>query len=392
MNTEVTIVGAGSVGLMMSALLLKHNIPVCLVDKQPSLTSLTSNVFLGRTAALNLFSKNIFQELNLFKEVLNFATPFNEIKTWDSSGSSKVEFKASEASLDNLGFVVSNNALIKLLFDFNTSNPLFTFLGGSALKAIEQTENNVEIELEDEKKICSKLLVGADGGLSTVRDKANIEVNTWSYEQRAVITTLSSEKSHGNVAIQVFTPTGPIALLPFDSRDSKRISLIWSINNDSVDAILSLSKENFCKELESKVESELGKFSLLEEIKSFPLHQLHTKKYFNGRSVVIGDAAHTIHPLAGQGLNLGIADAESLIRSILIAKRTSQDIGSIEVLQRFQKDRFLRNMSMMGLMELFKRGFQTDNPWIKLGRNLLFRKTNEINLIKKRFIKEAAGI
>ena len=322
----------------------------------------------------------------------SYATPFKEIRVWDASGSSKVKFEASEFNLQDLGSVISNNALSKLLSNSNKINPKFSFFGDSTLDSINETTNGIKIVLKEGKSLRSKLLIGADGGLSSVRNMTGIKIKSWSYNQKACIATLLTEKRHRNIARQVFTPSGPIALLPFNDKNINRVSLVWSIDNESVDEIAALSRKDFSMLLESKVEGVLGKLSVVDEINYFPLNQLHVEKYFIGRAVVIGDAAHTIHPLAGQGLNLGIADAEALSRNLTIAKRQAKDLSSFKVLQMFNDERFMANMKMVGLMEIFKRGFQAKNPWIKFARNLVFNKTNQTDFLKKKFIKEATGI
>ena len=392
MDTEVTIIGAGVTGLTMAALLIKNNISVSLVDKRKELDFSEDELFSGRTAALNLFSRNIFEDLNLWEEMSSYATPFKEIRVWDASGSSKVKFEASEFNLQDLGSVISNNALSKLLSNSNKINPKFSFFGDSTLDSINETTNGIKIVLKEGKSLRSKLLIGADGGLSSVRNMTGIKIKSWSYNQKACVATLLTEKRHRNIARQVFTPSGPIALLPFNDKKINRVSLVWSIDNESVDEIAALSRKDFSMLLESKVEGVLGKLSVVDEINYFPLNQLHVEKYFIGRVVVIGDAAHTIHPLAGQGLNLGIADAEALSRNLIIAKRQAKDLSSFKVLQMFNDERFMANMKMVGLMEIFKRGFQAKNPWIKFARNLVFNKTNQMDFLKKKFIKEATGI
>ena len=153
-----------------------------------------------------------------------------------------------------------------------------------------------------------------------------------------------------------------------------------------------LESSEFLKELELKTEGKLGRFKLREEISSFPLHQLHAIKYFSKRTVLVGDSAHTIHPLAGQGLNLGLADVIDLSERILLLRREGRDIADEKMLKAYSDSREKVNLRMMAMMEAFKRGFASTNPWLKLGRNIAFSFTNETKFLKKKFIKEAAGI
>ena len=245
MDTEVTIIGAGVTGMTMAALLIKSNISVSLVDKRKELDFSEGELFSGRTAALNLFSRNIFEDLNLWEEMSSYATPFKEIRVWDASGSSKVKFEASEFNLQDLGSVISNNALSKLLSNSNKINPKFSFFGDSTLDSINETTNGIKIVLKEGKSLRSKLLIGADGGLSSVRNMTGIKIKSWSYNQKACVATLLTEKRHRNIARQVFTSSGPIALLPFNDKNINRVSLVWSIDNESVDEIAALYRKDF---------------------------------------------------------------------------------------------------------------------------------------------------
>ena len=260
------------------------------------------------------------------------------------------------------------------------------------LKDISVDDNSVQVITEDEEKITSKLLVGADGSMSMVRKLSQIPTRTWSYNQTAFVASLKSEKPHENTAWQIFTPSGPIALLPFDQGKKGNISLVWSEDNKNAERIKSLDDNNFTLELEKRTESILGEFELQDEVRFFPLNQLHAKNYFSNRQLLIGDAAHTIHPLAGQGLNLGLSDALSLHSILLSARRRGDDIGANKTLLNYEDSRKIPNLTMTVMMELFKQGFGNSSPWITLGRNAAFRVTQESAWLKKKFIKEAAGL
>ena len=174
--------------------------------------------------------------------------------------------------------------------------------------------------------------------------------------------------------------------------DEETLSLVWSADTDYAEKLLSLDGPSFLSELESKMESTLGKLILDGEIISYPLHQLHAKDYYSQRVALVGDAAHSMHPLAGQGLNLGLGDVQYLAQSILKERRNGGDLGSKKLLSDYSKKRKIVNLRMMGMMELFKNGFGTSNPWIRLGRNMAFNFTNKTKEVRKRLIREAAGI
>ena len=228
--------------------------------------------------------------------------------------------------------------------------------------------------------------------MSSIRSLSSIPIRTWSYEQTAIVTLLETEIPINKTAFQIFTSTGPIAILPVMVAGEDLASLIWSADKTYADKLLSLDPSEFLKELKLKTESKLGSFKIREEISSFPLHQLHAKEYFSNRAVLVGDSAHTIHPLAGQGLNLGLSDVIDLSERILLLRREGNDIADETMLKAYSDSRKKVNLRMTATMEAFKRGFGSKNPWIKLARNLAFDATNKSKFIKERFIKEAAGI
>jgi 2-octaprenylphenol hydroxylase len=260
------------------------------------------------------------------------------------------------------------------------------------LKTLDPQEESIRVCTEGGENISCKLVVGADGGLSSVRELSSINIRTWSYDQKALIANLKAEKSHSNTAYQVFTKNGPIALLPMQKDDEESLSLVWSADIDYAERLLDLDIPSFLNELERKTESVLGKLSLDGEMSSYPLHQLHAKDYYAQRVVLIGDAAHSMHPLAGQGLNLGLGDVEELASRILRSRRHGEDVGNDKMLSDYSKARKSINLRMMGFMEVFKKGFGSTNPWVRLGRNMAFGATQKTPELRKRFIKEAAGI
>ena len=246
--------------------------------------------------------------------------------------------------------------------------------------------------MSDGKQVSSPLVVGADGAKSFIRNKINIDTRTWSYYQKAFVASLKTNKPHLNTAWQVFTSTGPIALLPYDKAGKANVSLVWSADNKYAAEINKFTKKDFSRELEEKTESILGNVEIVGDIYSFPLYQLHSKTYFSNRAVLVGDAAHSFHPLAGQGLNSGLSDVSCLFKLIAEYRRKAKDIGSKEILRDYEKRRKVPNLAMVALMELFKQGFEGNNPWLKLTRNMAFKVASKNRILKRNLIKQAAGI
>lgn len=392
MDSEVTVVGAGVVGSSLACLLSSNGIQVTLIDRGNPFSDLNEINQSFRTVALNLSSVDLFKKIGLWDDLKSSSTPFARMFVWDSEGSSSLEFLAQEINRQELGYVITNNLILKNIQGFIKKSENITFKHNTELSGLELNENTICVSCNNGEKFFSKLLVGADGVNSTLRNLSGIKTRTWSYNQKAFVAGLKTEKPHEQSAWQIFTPTGPIALLPFDNYKDINISLVWSAEDSYAKKLSKLTKKGFIKELEIKTERILGKISLNTEINDFPLVQLHSKSYFSERMVLVGDAAHSFHPLAGQGMNLGLSDVDSLFTKIINARRSGIDIGLNQILKDYESSRKIPNLTMTALMEVFKRGFDTPNPWIGLARNLAFKATSDSKILKRKFIKEAAGI
>ncbi len=390
MNYQVTIVGGGVAGALLALYLGKARVNTCLIDKgKPSLK--LDNPFVGRTTSLNLSSINSLREAGIWETIEKNSQQFEEIYVWDAEGSSSVQFNAAEISRKDLGVIVHNNIILEAIFNELEKIPEIRLIEDDSLMDIKHDPHKVEISTHAGLNIMSELLIGADGSLSKVRDLSQIPIRTWSYQQQALVASVVTEKSLNKTAFQIFTDTGPIALLPL-AQGSNEASLIWSTDEEYGQKILKLERNLLMQELRLKTEDRFGEIICKEDIDSFPLHQLHAKKFYKGRSILVGDSAHTIHPLAGQGLNLGIADVKELSELLTSANRYGRALYDKEILRSYSKKREPESYKMIALMEAFKRGFGSENIWIKLGRSFAFDFANNTKVLKQRLIKEAAGV
>ena len=390
MNYQVTIVGGGVAGALLALYLGKARVNTCLIDKgKPSLK--LANPFVGRTASLNLSSINSLREASIWETIEKNSQQFEEIYVWDAEGSSSVQFNAAEISRKDLGVIVHNNSILEAIFNELEKIPEIRLIEEDSLMDVKHDPHKVEISTHAGLNIMSELLIGADGSLSKVRDLSQIPIRTWSYQQQALVASVVTEKSLNKTAFQIFTDTGPIALLPL-AQGSNEASLIWSTDEEYGQKILKLERNLLMQELRLKTEDRFGEIICKEDIDSFPLHQLHAKKFYKGRSILVGDSAHTIHPLAGQGLNLGIADVKELSELLTSANRYGRPLYDKEILRSYSKRREPESYKMIALMEAFKRGFGSENIWIKLGRSFAFDFANNTKVLKQRLIKEAAGV
>ena len=390
MNYQVTIVGGGVAGALLALYLGKARVNTCLIDKgKPSLK--LANPFVGRTTSLNLSSINSLREAGIWETIEKNSQQFEEIYVWDAEGSSSVQFNAAEISRKDLGVIVHNNIILEAIFNELEKIPEIKLIEEDSLMDVKHDPHKVEISTHAGLNIMSELLIGADGSLSKVRDLSQIPIRTWSYQQQALVASVVTEKSLNKTAFQIFTDTGPIALLPL-AQGSNEASLIWSTDEEYGQKILKLERNLLMQELRLKTEDRFGEIICKEDIDSFPLHQLHAKKFYKGRSILVGDSAHTIHPLAGQGLNLGIADVKELSELLTSANRYGRALYDKEILRSYSKRREPESYKMIALMEAFKRGFGSENIWIKLGRSFAFDFANNTKALKQRLIKEAAGV
>ena len=392
MKYEAIIVGGGVVGASLALLLGQAGMRICLLDKGFPSRVQQADLFKGKTASLNLASIELFKKLGIWEKVDQHSKEFTNIEVWDSEGSSAITFNAQDISESKLGKVAHNNNIVSSLFDLLQKLPAADILENETVLSINNGEELIEIKTDSGLNLRANLVVGSDGSMSSIRSLSSIPIRTWSYEQTAIVSLLETEIPINKTAYQIFTSTGPIALLPVTVEGENLASLIWSADKVYADKLLSLGDSEFLEELKLKTEGKLGHFKIRESISSFPLHQLHAKEYFSERTVLVGDSAHTIHPLAGQGLNLGLSDVIDLSERILSLRREGRDIAEEQMLKAYSDSREKVNLRMVVLMEAFKRGFGSKNPWIKLGRNLTFNVTNETKFLKKKFIKEAAGI
>ena len=390
MDYQVSIIGGGVCGALAALYLGKAGISTCLMDKgKPSFKLKDAHV--GRTTSLNLFSIGALKELDIWSDIKSDAQEFKEIYVWDSEGSSSISFDSSEIARSNLGVIVHNQVMLEAIYSKLEKIPHVNILNEATLSKVDDLSKEIRIYTQSGEEISSELLIGADGSLSKVRDFSNISIRTWSYNQLAIVSSVKTEIPLAKTAFQIFTDTGPIALLPL-VRNPSTSSLIWSTDEEYGKKILELDKSEIEKELRLKTENKFGEIVFDQDINSFPLHQLHAKKFYKGRSVLIGDAAHTIHPLAGQGLNLGIADVVELTQQIVSAHRSGKNLYDENLLSSYSKKREPESYKMIALMEAFKRGFGSDDLLIKMGRNFAFNFADNIAPLKKRLIREAAGI
>ncbi len=395
MHADLIIVGAGMVGSTLALALKNSGLNIILVDGSP-LTVAPFNpaqAFEPRVSALSIASQRILERVQAWPGILQRrASPYRDMHVWDGAGTGKIHFSASSVHADVLGHIVENrivqDALLEQLHESEIS-----LLAHSRVEQLRRSGNEWLMQLEGGNEIRSPLVIAADGAHSAVRRLTGCETREWDYLHHAIVTSVRCEQPHQNTAWQRFTDEGPLALLPLQHSDGKNwCSIVWSIPEEHAQKIMALDDAAFCAALGEACENRLGIIEHADKRYSIPLRQRHAKRYVAQGLALIGDAAHTIHPLAGQGVNLGFLDAAVLAEVLLSATQRGEDIASERVLSRFERRRMPQNLSMMAAMEGFQHLFQADALPIRLLRNSGLKMIDNLDQAKALFVRHALGL
>lgn len=410
---DVIIVGGGMVGLSM-ALMLARNfaedslLKLALVDAQqpaqkeaPKAASTAGtkvNRFNPRVSALTLASQSLFDSLGLWqKDIAPHACPYEDMYVWDAEGTGNINFSALDIQQLALGHIVENSVITHALQAELARYPKLKLFKESQVNAYQAQAEQHTLSLADGTELQAKLIIAADGANSFIRQEAAFEVKAWSYQHQALVTTVRTEKSHNFTASQCFLASGPLAFLPLldtesDNKHQFYSSIVWSCEPDQAQMLMDMDQATFHTALQVAFENRLGPISESAKRISFPLWQRHATTYVKPGLALVGDAAHTIHPLAGQGVNLGLADAECLYKVISETCEKGKDFSSVQVLSRYQRQRKGHNLSMMALMEVFKRGFAADDLGLRWLRNAGLDIVDKASPIKHQLMKKAMGL
>ncbi len=308
---------------------------------------------------------------------------------WDAEGRGEIHFDSRDVSEPVLGYIIEDNALRSSLFTKLSEYSNIDFISPIQLTVLQQKPEHIELVTKDQKSFSAKLLIAADGANSWVREEVKIALKTWDYEHTAIVTTVQTEKPHQQTAWQRFLPTGPLAFLPLT--DTQTCSIVWSATPDYAKELLAYDDAAFCSALTTAFAEKLGHVISVATRHHFHLHMRHAKNYVLPRLALIGDAAHTIHPLAGQGVNLGMLDAICLAEIVTQAHKKSRDFASFATLRQYERWRKSDNLVMLGVVEGLKALFASDKTIIKSLRNLGLNITNQAPFIKNVIVNYALG-
>jgi len=395
---DILIVGGGMIGSALALGLSRQGWQVGLIEGAPAASLMAPaepansvDDFEPRVSAISLASQRLLEELGAWPKVqASRHCGYREMTVWDGDGTGRIHFDAAELHARSLGTIVENRNIVRALFE-SLSDSSVQLLDGVRVKAWSRERG---VELEDGRRLAARLVVGADGALSRLRQWSGLATREWDYDQQAIVCTVRTSQNHRYTAWQRFSPTGPLAFLPLlnEAGDEHFCSIVWSQDTLEARRLMALETESFRKELEAAIERELGEVLAVSRRFAFPLRQRHAKDYIADGLALVGDAAHTIHPLAGQGANLGYGDVRALLDELERARELGLAPDDASVLARYQRRRKGENLAMMAAMEGFKQLFARDELPVRWLRNTGMRWLNQLAPLKNRIAAEAMGI
>jgi len=378
------------VGLTLACALGQQQFKVAIVEAYQPEDIKPDDDYELRVSAISKSSQQIFKHLNAWQGMLNRrACAYQHMHVWDATGDGNIHFDAADLGIDSLGHIIENKVIQFSLLEQCLKLPDIDWLCPQYVNEINFSETQQKVVLDNGKTITAKLLVGADGANSKVRASANIDINQSPYEQKAVVGVVKSNLHHKDTAWQRFLPSGPLAFLPLSDGSC---SIVWSAENDRADELIAMDETAFIKELQQAFENTLGKVESISERAAFPLVRRHANEYVKPGLALIGDAAHTIHPLAGQGVNLGLLDAAALAEIVFNARAQGKNIASLTTLRKFERWRRADNSLMMYSMSGFKNLFSNEQTEISFMRNAGLNLVNKLGPIKNKLMRHALGL
>lgn len=395
MQADLIIVGAGMVGNALALALEHSGLEILVVDGGPLSVRpfAAEGAFEPRVSALSAASQRILERLGVWDGIVaRRVSPYRDMRVWDGSGTGSVHFSAASVHAEVLGHIVENRAVQDALLD-RLHDSQIGLLGSARLEQLRRSGDGWLLTLADGRELRAPLLVAADGANSAVRRLAGCATREWDYLHHAIVTSVRCERPHQATAWQRFTDDGPLAFLPLARQgDEHWCSIVWSTVPAEAERLMALGDDAFCHELGKAFEWRLGQVTAVDPRLCIPLRQRHAKRYVESGLALIGDAAHSIHPLAGQGVNLGFLDAAVLAEVLLHALQRGEQPNDVRVLSRYERRRMPHNLAMMAAMEGFERLFQADPLPLRLLRNSGLNWVDDLPDAKALFVRRALGL
>lgn len=397
---DIAIIGAGIAGSALAVALSGTGRSIALVEARPLSTpelpaECDLHHFDPRVSALTPRSRALFEQLGVWEDIAAYRyCAYQHMTVWDAQGTGKIEFDGADVDAPALGYIVENRSIVSALLEKVVAAPAIKVLSPASLHACTRLDSSrLSMELDGGESIEADLLVAADGAQSRVREMMAFATREWDYGHRAIVATIEVEHSHDVTAWQRFLPSGPLALLPLPGdQEHHYCSIVWSLQEHLVDDLLAMDDAAFCAELERASEGCLGAVLGCSRRFAFPLRQRHAVDYVQAGVALVADAAHTIHPLAGQGINLGLQDVSVLAQELAAGRDRGAHPGELELLRRYQRRRKGENLLMMTAMDGFKRLFEQEALPLRWLRNAGMRSVDQLLPVKQQLMRHAMGL
>ncbi|WP_025819302.1 FAD-dependent monooxygenase [Shewanella marina] len=386
---DIAIVGGGMVGLAAAIGLAMADLNVVVIDAGNT-EAVTGQPRL-RVSALNKASQQLLTNLGAWQNVdMSRVGAYQQMSVWAKNGLGHIDFDSHDLCQQQLGSIVENDVVSHALAQRASELPNLTHIMSQQVNNLVLGDREAWLSLANGSNISADLVIAADGANSWVRQQCQIPLTYWDYGHHGIVATVRCQLPHQATARQVFTPDGPLALLPLN--DPHLCSIVWSVPPAKSEALLALDGSEFSKQLTATFDARLGICELVSERQAFPLRMRFARHFAQSRLLLVGDAAHTIHPLAGQGVNLGFLDAANAIEHISLLAQTDKDIGAYHYLRPLERARKAEAMQMVAAMEGFKQLFAGEHPLKKVIRDFGLNLVDNCPPIKKQFMRQALGL
>ncbi|WP_254430567.1 MULTISPECIES: FAD-dependent monooxygenase [unclassified Ruegeria] len=392
-GSDILIVGGGLNGPALALALAQTGHSVAVIDALSEMVRKNA-AFDGRAYALALASQRLLDAIGIWERVEDHAQPMLEIKVTDGhagAGPSPffMHFDHAEIEEGPMGYMVEDRHLRRAFLDAMAVEPRITLVNGTSVIAQQIDTNGASVTLEDGQTLTGRVLVGCDGRNSGTAVRAGIKRTGWDYGQTALVCAIEHDLPHHGIAHQFFMPPGPLAILPLTGN---RSSIVWSETREAAQQINALSDDAYLEVLRPRFGDFLGDIRLAGDRFTYPLNLSIANAFIADRLALVGDAAHGMHPIAGQGLNAGLRDVGALAEVLTLAGRRGEDIGSVLVLERYQEWRRFDTASLAMATDVFNKLFSNDNPLLRLGRDIGMGIVGSLPGLRRGFVREAAGL
>ena len=386
---DIVIAGGGMVGACLAAALADSHWRVAVLEARAPNTTWPDSLYDLRVSAISRASEMLFRAIGAWDAMEQLrVTAFREMHVWDSGGRGEIHFDSADIGEPTMGHIIENRVIQSALWRRMEQSENITIVCPATVSDHETSDAGITITLADGRQLRARLLVGADGADSKVRELACINHYSQPYEQHAVVATVHTEQWHRETAWQRFLSEGPLAFLPL-TKDC--CSIVWTTTSAQAQHFLALTESEFNAQLSGNFAHKLGSVSVRGPRAAFPLRRQYAEQYVKPRLALIGDAAHTIHPLAGQGANLGFLDAAQLA-DVLLSSAAQKDPGAFALLRRYERARKGDNLLMMSVMDGFNKLFSDDATPLRLLRNAGLALANRVDPLKQSIMLRAMGL